>query len=70
MGIEVKRLRLQDVGNPPNSVRVQQNATQHRFLCLEVLRWNGIGEAFKAWLLIPAISSIARASPFDRFVVV
>jgi hypothetical protein len=70
MGIEVKRLRLQDVGNPTDGVWVQQNATQHRFLCLEVLGWNGIGEAFKAWLLITAFSSVTRASPFDRFVVV
>jgi hypothetical protein len=40
MGIEVERLRLQDVGNPANGVWVEQDPTQHSFFGLNVLGWN------------------------------
>jgi hypothetical protein len=70
MGVEIKRLGLQDVGNPTNGVWVEQDPTQYRFLGLNVLGWNRVWKAFKTRFLIPTFSSVTRASPFGRFVVV
>ena len=64
VGIQIERLRLQNIGDTTDGVRVQQDASQNRFLRLEVLGRNGIGQGLEAGLLITTPTGEAAASPF------
>ena len=63
VGIEIEGLRLQHIRHPADGIRVQQDATQHRFLRLQILGRNGIGQGFKAWFLVAAAAAEPSASP-------